>query len=458
MPSFNVNLYTFTKEVNSTKRPTGTGTVWKCVTNDTLDLIHPRLPFQRGSGSNPTALNYIYVSELSRYYWIDRWAWEGGLWVAYCTVDPLASWKTAIGDTYAYVLRSAYSYDTSLIDNMYPTQAGPTINTTAINTGWWSNSDLSYSSGTFVVGLINELGATDYVYMSPATFVNFAAAAFSDAFFNGVKDQTWMTKAIFDPMQYLSSVTWFPLLPTGGSVVHARLGYWDTGITCTQAPAYVNRTMTAIDIPKHPQAASRGPWVNNAPLTTYTLEAMPFGRISLDPALLYGVTKLYMEMTVDYISGSAILRVYAGSSSSSPCIAIQSAQLGVQVQVSQVLRDTFGSLTGVATGLAGMATGNIASGLASAVTSAVNMLYPDVTTTGTNSGFAGLYGSWRLYSKFYSLVSEDIAHRGRPLCQVKKLDTLPGYQLCTNTDVQLPATRAELDTIKGYLESGYYFE
>ena len=105
-----------------------------------------------------------------------------------------------------------------------------------------------------------------------------------------------------------------------------------------------------------------------------------------------------------------------------------------------------------------MATGNIAGGLASAISSAVNCMYPDVTTNGVNAGFSGLYGQWRLYSKFYKLAAEDIAHRGRPLCQVRQLSTLPGYQLCTNTDVQLPATKAELDAIKGYLESGYYFE
>lgn len=463
--AFDVYLHSFTKEPNSTAQPSDAGLKVDCVSNDRLDIISPVLPLKyTGAAWNPSGYNYCKVPAFNRYYWIDRWAFVGGLWTAYCSVDPLASWKSGIGATSAYVLRAAADYDGDLIDNLYPTEGGPTVDITSISTGWWSNSDLSYSSGTFVVGLINELGSTDYVYMSPTTFVNFAAAAFSDNFFNSVKDQTWLTKAIFDPMQYLASVTWFPMLPTGGSVVNAKLGYWtvkdanDNPISCTQAPAYVNRTMTAITLPKHPQAAARGPWVNNAPLTTYTLEVMPFGRISLDPALLYNASKLYMEMTVDYISGSAILRVYAGSASTDPCIYQQTAQLGVQVQVSQVLRDTFGGLMGVTAGVAGLASGNIIGGLTSAITSAVNMAYPDVTTSGVNSGFAGLYGQWRLYSKFYTLAAEDLAHRGRPLCQVRQLSTLSGYQLCTNTDVKLPATKAELDMIRGYLESGYYYE
>ena len=94
----------------------------------------------------------------------------------------------------------------------------------------------------------------------------------------------------------------------------------------------------------------------------------------------------------------------------------------------------------------------------SAIGSAVTAAQPNVTTSGMNSGFSGLAGSWHLTALFYQLVPEDNTHRGRPLCQVRTLSTLSGYQLCTNTDVSIPATREEIDMIRGYLESGYYYE
>lgn len=469
--AFAITLYKHKKEVNSTKRPTGAGTTVQCISNADFDVLAPRLPLNIDREAHPDGYNYLYVPAWRRYYWINRWVFEGGLWTAYCRVDALASWKTDIGNTYAYVLRAAAAYDSSLIDNMYPTQGGPTVDRQGISTGWWSASDLDYDHGTFICGLINKEGATDYVYMTPTQFKQFAAAAFSDYFYNSVaSNTTWMTKAIFDPMQYLSSVTWFPLLPTGGTATTAKLGYWTVkdengnSISCYQAATYIDRTAGPFTIPKHPQAATRGPWVNNAPYSTYVLETWPFGFISIDPALLYGHSSIYLRMTVDYISGAATLRVSVDGLTGN-IVALGNAQLGINVQISQVIKNTWGEFTGAIGGAAGaigsLMTGNVAGAISSglgAITSSVEASFPNVTTKGVNAGFAGLYGTWRLVGKFYSLAAEDITHRGRPLCQVRKLSTLPGYQVCTDTDVEITCTRDEMDEIRGYLESGYYYE
>jgi len=462
--AFNVTLYSFTKEVNSTARPSGSGSTYPCVVITPCDIINPQLRLQLGTGYNPSSYNYCYVPAWGRYYWVNDWIMDGPIWTAVCNVDPLASWKTQIGATSAYVLRSAAAYDGDVIDNLYPTLADPTVTVSNYNTGWFT--DLDYDHGTFVVGLINSQGATDYVYMTPTQFRQFATEAFSDRFYTqAAAGVSWMTKAIFDPMQYLASATWFPLLFTGGTATTAKLGYWDTGVSCYQAATFLNRTASQLPVPKHPQTTARGAWINSAPVTTYTLETWPFGRLALDPALLYGYTTISLVMTVDYISGVGILKVIAGNSTTGPIITTSSAQLGVSVQISQVLRDNFGATMGVASGLIGgvisAATGNVAGaigGAMSAISSGVKGMYPDVTTSGANAGFAGLYGQWRLYSKFYLMVDEDLAHRGRPLCAVRRLDTMPGYQLCTDTDLQLPCTRTEMDAIRGYLESGYYFE
>ena len=465
MPSFNVTLYKFTKEVNSTKRPpAGTGDTFKCVTNNTLDLINPVFPFNIGSGNNPTAYNYVWCHQLARYFWIIRWAWENGLWVAYCSVDPLASWKTDIGNTYAYVLRAAAASDGSIMDHMYPTKAGPTITKTAITSPY---TTLSFTSGHFRVGVINRDGATQYYKMSPSTFKSFTTAAFSDSFFsnNIIDGQTWMTKAIFDPMQYLSSVIWFPNIPGGGLASTVYLGYWSTGVQAVQLEdnqiGYYNHTSSiTVTLPKHPQAASRGSFLNSGPYTSHILDLKPFGRIAVDAAAVSGETSIKLDIVTDYITGVAVLRVLR-SSDNTPLIT-QQAQVGIPVQVSQVLRDYFGGAMSVVGGVtraltSGSLSGLITGGL-SAIGGAVEAAMPDVTTSGVNGGFAGLYGDWSLISTFYSVAAEDNTHRGRPLCQVRKLSTLSGYQLLTDTDLEIPCTRMEMDAIKGYLESGYYFE
>ena len=461
--SFNVNFYAFTKEVNSTAQPTGTGTVYACVSNANFDIISPRLPLNIGAAANPTGLNYCRVQAWSRYYWVTRWAFEGGLWVAYCSVDPLASWKTEIGSTSAYVLRSAYTSDGSIPDHMYPTKTAPTVSDVAISKDW-SDSDLDYSDGRFIVGTIGSNGATTYAALTPTEFVQFATAAFSDTFFNqAATGQSWMTKAIFDPMQYLSSVTWFPFDLTGasGRAQHVYLGYWNTGISglVTSTTKEYSHTVT---LPKHPQRGTRGSFLDAAPYSNYILDLRPFGRIELKSDLLAGSASITVSYVVDWISGQAILRV---TNAAGVPIAVQQSQLGVTVQVSQVLRDYLGGVmgmvgAGVQTGLS-LVTGNIPgaiTGVTSAIGNAVNTAQPDVTTSGLNSGFSSLEGSWHLIGTFYQLADEDNAHRGRPLCQVKQLSTLPGYQLVTDTDLQIPCTKAEMDVIRGYLESGYYYE
>ena len=133
---FPVQLYAFSKEVNSTKQPSGSGTVYQCQSNASFDIIAPRLPLNIGAAANPTGYNYCKVPAWNRYYWINRWAFEGGLWVAYCSVDPLASWKTQIGQTSAYVLRSAYASDGRIPDHMYPTKSAPTITDVTISKDW----------------------------------------------------------------------------------------------------------------------------------------------------------------------------------------------------------------------------------------------------------------------------------------------------------------------------------
>ena len=55
-------------------------------------------------------------------------------------------------------------------------------------------------------------------------------------------------------------------------------------------------------------------------------------------------------------------------------------------------------------------------------------------------------------------MGEDPKHRGRPLCQRQKINTLPGYLLIAEPDVELPATYEEIDKIKEFMANGFYYE
>lgn len=457
--AFNVNLYSFSKEHNSTAQPTGSGTEYSCVSNDDFDSLHPRIPLQIGNAANPTGYNYMKISSFGRYYWIRKWAFEKGLWVAYCDVDALASWKTQIGSTSAYVLRAAADSDPTIADQLYPT-ASPEISYMNL-TAPWPTTGLSYSSGFYVVGVISKSATTVYYYMSASTFNSFVAAMFSDTFFNNVQtDDPQLTKANFNPIQYISSVKWFPgSLPTSGTASNIWLGYWDTGISARTGVTPYGTYSDNYTAPRHPQAATRGQYLNGAPFSEYVLDIPPFGRVNIDPSYLTVSGSFTISVVVDYITGNAVCRIYCGQgllTNPAHSLLLQGT-VGLDIQINQVLFNYVGFASSVVSTIGAALTGNIA-GAISGISSTVNNNYPCVNSTGLNAGFSALLGTWRMTTKFWTLVAEDNTHRGRPLCQVRTLSGLSGYTLCTNVDFQAPATAEELEMVRTALESGYYYE
>ena len=55
-------------------------------------------------------------------------------------------------------------------------------------------------------------------------------------------------------------------------------------------------------------------------------------------------------------------------------------------------------------------------------------------------------------------MEEDNADRGRPLCKMLVLSTIPGYQLIADPDIAIGGTSEENSQIKNYLASGYFYE
>ena len=99
--AFRVNLYEFSKRSNSTLRPSGNGFIADCRTNEPVDLMAPVFKFNM---TGPFNYNYLYVQNWDRYYWIDSWTWDNGIWTCSCSIDPLASWRNSIGNMTEFLL------------------------------------------------------------------------------------------------------------------------------------------------------------------------------------------------------------------------------------------------------------------------------------------------------------------------------------------------------------------
>ena len=447
---FTAKLWQFSKKENSTKRPSDSdATMVDCETNNDFDLLNPVFVFSfRGGESNPTQYNYCYVGTFKRYYWITGWSFSNGQWIASCSVDALASWKTEIGRQSAYVLRSAAAFDGNIQDTLYPAKTDVVLDVSTTKSPFDMN-------GEYVVGTVADGGITDYIILSSDAFDEFSKAAFSDAFYQSVAAGVdWMAKAAFDPMQYLRSVLYLPFTVGGGRSRGVKLGWWDTGVSgLSTKMGESSRVEFTLDVPKHPQAAERGAYLNCAPYASYMLDCRPWGRISLDPEDLKDVSSVTFNIRVDDITGEGVLTTTIGGGRRLLAV----AQVGQPVQLSQVTHNVGGAIVSAVGGIASAVTGN-ALGAVAGIGNAVNSVMGKVNTIGVNGSVSQLSAPPQLTATFVKIVDENNEDRGRPLCQVRRIDTLPGYQIHADPEMSLPCTQSEMVTISGYLTGGFLYE
>ena len=365
--------------------------------------------------------------------------------MANCTEDILASWRDSIGATDAYILRSSAESDGAIVDDMYPATGDVTITTASANI-------FANDGGNYVLGTVSSGGATDYVQLTPSQFRAASAYLFSDDFYNiAAKD---LLKAQFDPMQYIKSSMWFPWEIGGGRAASLKVGWWDTNIKggAVQADQEKNLSVT-IAVPKHPQAGIRGKYLNLSPYSQYTLDCRPWGRIAIDPLALQDVATITLDISVDMITGVGLLAVVVGGKR----LTLTQAQVGIPIQLSQVTRDYLGAVTSVTGGVIAGLTGNYM-GAASAIGNATSSLMGQVSTTGCNGGISQLFDPAQLTGVFLSVVDEDNARRGRPLCSVRRISDIPGYIVCADPAPDFAAPQWELDAVRSAMQAGFYYE
>ena len=272
-------------------------------------------------------------------------------------------------------------------------------------------------------------------------------------------------KSLFNPFQYIVSCTAFPfaLESFAGSSVHTaniKVGYWDPGISAVVVEAIAQKTYITATIPNHPQIA-RGAYLNRAPYTKLTLYAAPFGVIPVDPDVLSIGNYLRCPVFIDNITGVATLRVAISVSSSSlsenRIVSERTAQIGVPIQLAQLLPDYVGTISAGAGALSSLLTGNIG-GLVSNALSAVSCSMPAVSTNGANGSFIAVHPQPTLIVEHYPLTNEDNTEFGRPLCDTRSINSLSGYIKCTETDHAFGCTEYERTKICAYMKNGFFYE
>lgn len=504
--AFNVVFYTYAKKTNSTARPSSGGTTYSCVANEPFDLLNPVIKLKLSSGT-PYAYNYMYINDLgSRYYRITDWEHREGLWWAYGRSDPLATYKTMIGNQFLYVYRANSSFDGRIVDNMYPTInrikqlniALPKV----FSIGGVPYSSMTINTGYFYVNVIGSTGTERYAMYAPS-FHAFIKELYSDSFYSSVltnfgASQYPEAKVAVNPAQYLSDIRWVPAplalssgatnawaFPYGSTVSSIQVG------TVTVSPTLQLGSFTAYKMDSiaesvetvirdssmaHPQADERGDWLELSPFSSYELFYPPFGLIELDPAAISTHDNINFRLYYDSKAVTVQLEVTVSNTgdtrSKEVVIYRNSSSVGIEVPFSAVMTtgSSWGSLVmaglpGAMQAAAGAVTGNpmgIISGATGMVDSmigkAVSGRLPHVSSTGSFGSAAALSGYPALQVTHWYMADDDRTCKGRPLCQVKQLNTLSGYIQADADDLSISCTATELEEIQSAVAEGFFYE
>ena len=475
-----VTFYNFDKKENSTARPSGSGTTYNVVLKDGCSIERPAIELN----SKPSSFfTYAYINDFSRYYYVSDWSYFRGTWTASLSVDVLATFKSQIGASSVYVLRSSNTYDPEIKDTLYPLKSS---SHKLVNQGSVPQWAINFAGGSYVCYINNGqpdgggFGSLGYMTFTPTQFAQLLSALYPDA------DNSWsgtfftqaynvVAGALLNPIDFITKVVWIPVSLTAGDIptkfgnYYAAYEYTDEDGTHTANVRHntlegFRRTLGPVNItiPKRPDQV-RGAWANTEPFGKYYLYWAPFGIIPLNSNMLIGATSIDVVPTLDLTTGDLKVTIYTIGpyGSVKDRIYAGSSRVGIEVPVDKAkteLMQSFDNILGVASMAVDAVMGNYA-GLANDIVGTIgSMGEAPMKSGGSTTGLLALEDTIYLYYEYFDFADEDNANKGRPLCQTRQISTISGFLVTDNGDIEIAGTQTEKAMVKSYLERGIHYE
>lgn len=155
----NITLYNCTDDERKlNKTLTAVKTTDAVLLNDGFSYLAPSL-LLRGSPADFVGVNYAYIPDLGRYYYIRDITIEHADRVRlYLSVDVLMSWRTQILDLDVIALRSTNHGNQYIIDNKIQLQRKPFIITKRLTYSMFDSELLDNNSCCYVVNIMSSQG------------------------------------------------------------------------------------------------------------------------------------------------------------------------------------------------------------------------------------------------------------------------------------------------------------
>lgn len=452
----------FSKRRNSTKIPSGTGNVVSCVLKEDTSITRPTIKLHGHTFFN---VSYGYIADFGRYYFINEMKTVGPDTEIDLTVDVLATYKTAIGNTSAYILYDTAA-NTEIVDNRLPLKATPVTvgHVQAIR------SDFS-DAGTYIVTLTGEHTVGSYVVTRSTldalmpnistvfdTLVGGSASSGSTLgdIYQSIRDSIKQMVASGNVSENIRDVRWIPFTVTGDVLTPLYVGQYaaiDSG--------GVHRSGSLIETRLDYQSVNINvpwqfnDWRDSDRFTQIQLYLPYVGIINYPANQLKGIQAITIDTSLDRITGDIAYFVYAagtllGTYGASPGVSIPLGSCGLNPA-----RVAGNIIAGAASAAFGSIPGVIMSGL--------DMVTPiSQTVGGIGSGAAAKlpnYGWLNTICHDTSVAPSSVsAVMGTPSNEVKTIGSLSGYVQCQDASVSCTGTAEEKSEINERLNAGFFYE
>lgn len=356
---------TFRKMNNSTKRPAQSNEYveYDGWFKEATSINTPVMQIDISPRTTPLDFKYCYVVDLGKYYFIqDIVSRTNTIWDYYLVEDCLATWRDSILNSAQYVLRSQIKKtDKSFVDDQMVLSADYQYHDVKID-GFIDTSTIT--DGCFCLGIQKDssesgafvAGSVSYYILSPASLQMFINALVSLDLSGDTGLSKMATFSAVNPIQYIVSCVWIPfsiskiIAQTGNATETIGVLDWNSGVSgfrVKNTAIFSDRGRVLVsDIPKHPQKASYGRWVD-VQASQYALTLRGYGQIALDPIITGACDQIIGDQYIDVTSGASVLKVY-GKWTATNYTQFQSqmnAQLGVSIQLSQIQKDIYATAT-----------------------------------------------------------------------------------------------------------------
>lgn len=480
MSTVQVDFMHTSKARNSTRVPSATEghiTETICYLKDPTSIIKPTLIIQGADstfeGKQFPDYNYCYIADFHRYYFITNITSISALvWQIDCEVDVLATYRSEILGTKAFVMFAESSHNSMIPDERLPRTDKSATSVLKVKFDAYSRA------GIFILNTAGKDGNGMNGYTQSYALGAGQLAAFS----NKLNSQDWweeIKNQLTNPSEAVVSCIW---LPIDGSLINTTpksimLGYNDSGVTGNLLNKTYVEGSFSIAIPLHYKSVSGSyaDYRNCEPYSTCTIFLPGVGncQIPLVRVLKNGskIPSLVVKYCIDVTTGEVTYSIHDPDEPDG-IILTANGSFGVNIPVSSTAANNLGVLTGagiaIGSAVALVATGGTASlltsfGLAGGMMSGyASMGVSALQSTTSVSGSIGGRSSISLNENVIVTVcwyevsdtpANCISTIGLPLYRTVTLGSLKGLVKCTGVYINAECTEEEHNMLAQYVNA-----